>query len=126
MVVPKKLQNEVIRSAHERGHLDAKKVEVIVKRQYFIENLIHKIPAVIANCIPCILATRKAGKKDGFLQPIEKKEAPIHTYHVDHSGPMPSTSKNYKYLLVIIDAFTKYTWIYPVKTTKAEEAVRKL
>lgn len=113
LVVPKRLQNEVIRSIHERGHLDARKVETIVKRQYFIENLAQKISAVIANCIACILAGRK-------------EEAPIHTYHVDHLGPMPSTSKNYKHLLVIIDAFSKFTWIYPVKSTDADEAIKKL
>lgn len=126
IVVPKKLQNEIIRSVHEKGHLDAKKVEVIVKRQYFIENLTHKIPTIIANCIPCILASRKEGKKECLLNPIDKNESPLHTYHVDHLGPMPSTSKEYKHLLVVIDAFTKFTWIYPVKTTKAEEVVKKL
>lgn len=126
IVVPKKLQNEIIRSVHERGHLDTKKVEAIVKRQYFIDNLSHKIPAVIANCIPCILASRKMGKKECFLSPIDKDEAPIHTYHVDHLGPMPSTSKDYKHLVVVIDAFSKFAWIYPVKTTNAEEVINKL
>lgn len=126
LVVPKKLQNEVIRSIHERGHLDAKKVETIVKRQYFIENLAHRVPLVISNCIACILASRKEGKKEGLLQPIDKDEAPMHTYHVDHLGPMPSTSKNYKYLLAVIDAFTKFVWIYPVKSTDAEEVIKKL
>ncbi len=126
LVVPKKLQTEVIKSIHERGHLDKKKVEAIVRRQYFIENLANKIPSIISNCIPCILASREEGKKESFLMTIEKEEAPIHTYHVDHLGPVPSTSKNYKHLLVVIDAFTKFVWIYPVKSPDAAEVVKKL
>lgn len=126
LVVPKKLQNEVIRSVHERGHLSAKKVEAIVNRQFFIENLAQKVAVVIANCIACILATRKQGKKEGLLQPIDKDEVPIHTYHVDHLGPMPATSKNYNYLLAVVDGFSKFTWIYPVKSTEAAEVIKKL
>lgn len=50
----------------------------------------------------------------------------MHTYHVDHLGPLPSTSKFYNYIFVIVDAFTKFVWIYPVRTTKSEEVIKKL
>lgn len=39
---------------------------------------------------------------------------------------MPSTRKAYNHLFVVVDAFTKFTWMYPTKTTTAEEAVAKL
>lgn len=126
ILVPKKLENEIIRAVHERGHIDCKKTEAIIKKEYFIGKLAKKVSQVIANCIPCILATRKEGKKEGFLRPIDKDEVPIHTYHVDHLGPLASTAKSYKHILVVIDAFSKFTWIYPVKTTNAAEVMRKL
>src|ERR1700744_2263069 len=80
----------------------------------------------ISNCIACILANRKEGKKDGFLNPIEKGDMPIHTYHVDHIGQLESTAKSYKYLVLVIDAFSKFSWIYPVKTKEAAEVIKKL
>lgn len=82
--------------------------------------------AFIDNCITCILACRKQGKQEGKLSPIPKEATPIHTIHIDHVGPLPSTSKKYKHLLVIVDAFTKYTWIFPTKSTGTAEVIKKL
>jgi len=126
LVVPRRLQKEIIRSIHEKGHINARKVETIVKKDYSIEKISQKVSDVIANCIVCILANRKEGKKDCLLNPIEKGDVPIHTYHIDHLGPLKSTAKSYNHLLVVTDAFSKYTWIYPVKSTDVDEVLRKL
>ncbi|GFW67761.1 retrovirus-related Pol polyprotein from transposon gypsy [Trichonephila clavipes] len=48
------------------------------------------------------------------------------TYHVDFIGPLPSTNKNYQHIFTVVDAFTKFTWLYPVKTVSAESALEKL
>lgn len=48
------------------------------------------------------------------------------TFHLDHLGPLPSTSKNYKHVLAIIDAFSKFVWIFPTKSLSAEETKMKL
>ncbi|UYV83847.1 hypothetical protein LAZ67_X000402 [Cordylochernes scorpioides] len=80
----------------------------------------------IQNCIPCILSNRKHGKQEGMLHPISKGDTPLDTYHIDHLGPLASTRKDYNYLLVITDGFTKFTWIYPTKTTRTSEVIQKL
>ncbi|GFU66244.1 transposon Tf2-6 polyprotein [Trichonephila clavipes] len=41
-------------------------------------------------------------------------------------GPLPSTNKNYNHILSIIDAFTKFVWLYPVKSTSSRDALDKL
>lgn len=109
LVVPKKMQKDVIRSIHERGHLSARKVETMVKRDYFIEKLSSKVAEVVNNCVSCILANRKEGKKEGLLNPIEKGDTPLKTYHIDHLGPLESMAKSYKPILLVIDAFSKFT-----------------
>ena len=48
------------------------------------------------------------------------------TYHVDHLGPLPSTNKNYRHIFVVIDDFSKFVWLYPVKSTTAQETIDKL
>lgn len=73
-----------------------------------------------------ILASHKRCKKEGFLHPIDKGDVPLSTYHIDHLGPMTSTHKNYKYILTVVDAYTKFTWIYPVKTLSTDETLDKL
>ncbi|GFT40407.1 transposon Tf2-9 polyprotein [Trichonephila clavipes] len=47
-------------------------------------------------------------------------------YHIDFLGPLPSTNKNYNHILSIIDAFTKFVWLYPVKSTSSRDALEKL
>ncbi|GFY59692.1 retrovirus-related Pol polyprotein from transposon 297 [Trichonephila inaurata madagascariensis] len=71
-------------------------------------------------------ANKKTGKKEGFLNPISKVNIPLSTYHVDFIGPLPSTNKSYQHILTVVDAFTKFTWLYPVKTVSAENALEKL
>ena len=39
---------------------------------------------------------------------------------------MPSTNKNYQHILTVIDAFTKFVWLYPTKSVSAEDALNKL
>ncbi|GFW86231.1 hypothetical protein TNCV_4779431 [Trichonephila clavipes] len=94
------MQTELIKLAHEKGHFSSTKTEEIL--------------------------TKSVGKKEGFLNPIPKEDVPLSTYHVDFIGPLPSTNKRYQHILTIIDAFTKFTWLYPVKSTTLEDALDKL
>ncbi|GFW65480.1 hypothetical protein TNCV_1776241 [Trichonephila clavipes] len=120
------MQTELIKLAHEKGHFSSAKTEEIVKREFFIPNLSKQVQNVIINCVPCILANKKCGEKKGFLNPIPKEDVPLRTYHVDFIGPLPSINKRYQHILTIIDAFTKFTWLYPVKSTNLEDALDKL
>lgn len=127
LVVPAKMQEHLVRKYHEEnGHFNVKKTKDLLLREFWLPNLQAKIEACIQNCVPCILAERKSGKAEGFLHPIAKDELPLCTYHVDHLGPMASTNKGYKYLLVVVDGFTKFTWLYPVKTLTSQEVLTKM
>ncbi|GBM73822.1 Pro-Pol polyprotein [Araneus ventricosus] len=64
--------------------------------------------------------------KGGLLNPIPKNNIPLSTYHVDFIGPLPSTNKRYQHIFTVLDAFTKFVWFYPVRTTSAAEALQKL
>ncbi|GFU42688.1 retrovirus-related Pol polyprotein from transposon 297 [Trichonephila clavipes] len=75
---------------------------------------------------PVMMLIRKLAKKEGFLNPISKESIPLSTYHVDFIGPLPSTNKSYQHIFTVVDAFTKFTWLYPVKTVSAESALEKL
>ncbi|GFU85382.1 retrovirus-related Pol polyprotein from transposon 17.6 [Trichonephila clavipes] len=57
---------------------------------------------------------------------FEKTESiPLSTYHVDFIGRLPSRNKSYQHIFTVVDAFTKFTWLYPVKTVSAENALEK-
>lgn len=126
IVVPAAMQSELIRTVHENGHLGARKLEEIIQQEFYIPNLIELVKRTIECCVECILAERKRGKTEGLLNPIVKGDTPLDTYHLDHLGPMDTTEKKYRYVFVVVDAFSKYTWIYPTKTTNSFEVIQRL
>ncbi|GFU26163.1 transposon Tf2-8 polyprotein [Trichonephila clavipes] len=126
IVTPKAMQAELIKLIHENGHFSVGKTEEIVKQEFFIPNLFNVVKKVIFNFVPCILANKKTGKKEGFLNPISKESIPLSTYPVDFIGPLPSTNNSYQHIFTVVDAFTKFTWLYPVKTVSAKSALEKL
>ncbi|KYN09433.1 Pro-Pol polyprotein, partial [Trachymyrmex cornetzi] len=40
---------------------------------------------------------------------------------VDHFGPLQQTSGNFRHIFIVIDSFTRFTWLFAVKTTKSKE-----
>ncbi|GFW92096.1 hypothetical protein TNCV_2153751 [Trichonephila clavipes] len=120
------MQVDVIKKAHSFGHFAATKTEELVKKDYYFPNMRSRIENVIKNCVECILVNKKRGKGEGFLNPIPKEDLPLSTYHVDFIGPLPATNKNYNHIFTVIDAFTKFTWLHPTKSTTAQEAIERL
>ena len=126
LVTPCCMEDEIIRSAHQRGHFATKKTEEIIKRDYYIASLTEKVNKIISNCVSCLVSNRKEGRKEGYLNTIEKTDLPLHTYHVDHLGPLESTSKQYNHIFAVIDAFSKFVWLYPTRSTTAREVIERL
>lgn len=126
LVIPKTMETEILRRVHSNGHFSAKKMLELINKDYYIEKVSMKIQNFISMCIPCLLANRKEGKQEGFLNPIDKEDIPLHTLHIDHIGPMTETRKQYNHILTIIDGFTKFVWIFPTKSTTSKEALDKI
>lgn len=126
LVVPKSMEVDVIKNAHEQGHFCVQKTMHRVQQQFFIPHLEKKVNQLISNCIKCIIHNKKLGKREGFLNCIDKGEVPLHTLHIDHLGPMDATSKLYKHIFAAVDAFSKFVWLFPTKSTGAEEVVKNL
>ncbi|XP_076382074.1 uncharacterized protein LOC143260475 [Megalopta genalis] len=101
IVLPASMVTEIIRKVHENGHFGIKKMTERIKDEYYIPNLEAKLEKFISCCVPCILAERKKGKAEGELTPIPKGDRPLSTYHIDHLGPMTSTSKAYKWYRMV-------------------------
>lgn len=126
LVLPKNMQSEVINKLHGNGHFGVLKTEKLILRQYYFDKMKEKIATFIKNCVQCILGEKKSGRQEGYLHTIDKEGTPLSTWHIDHLGPLPSTSKKYQHILVIVDGFTKFVWIFPVKSTTSRETIDKL
>lgn len=126
LVVPSAMENDIIQGVHEKGHISSLRTQEAIKQEYFIPQLKFKVDKYIANCVRCIIGNQKEGKKEGFLHPLQKPDVPLHTFHMDHLGPLQSTSKRYNHILAIIDSFSKFVWLYPTRSTTTDEVIDRL
>ncbi|GFX95819.1 hypothetical protein TNCV_2083991 [Trichonephila clavipes] len=120
------MQANIIKTAHERGHFAVLRLQDLVSKDFYIPRLNNKVEKCIQDCFTCILTNWKRGKQDGTLNPIEKNDLPLHTFHLDHLGPLATTSKKYKHVFAVIDAFSKFTWLYPTRSMDAAEVINRL
>lgn len=60
------------------------------------------------------------------MHPIEKVPTPFHTLHIDNLGPFVPSKNSNSFLFVVVDSFTKYVFIKPVKDTKTEHVIKVL
>jgi len=52
---------------------------------------------------------------------INSYELEVLAVIADHVGPMEITKKRYNHIPVVVDAFSKYVWLYPTRSTGVEE-----
>lgn len=118
-VVPRAMRREVVRAAHDDfGHFGAEKTLQRLCSTYWFPSMRQYVEKYIACCVRCLFNKRPAGRKEGFLHPIPKGTVPLKTIHVDHLGPFPRSSRGNEYVIVIVDAFTKFVFLKAVKSTK--------
>lgn len=126
-LVPKSCIWNVIHANHDAvGHFAVDKTIERIRAKYWFPHLKKTVSKYIKNCINCIYNKNIHGKKPGKLYPIPKYARPFHTLHVDHLGPFVKTTKQNSYLLVLVDAFTKFVFIAAVKNTKSQIVINEL
>ncbi|CAD7000869.1 unnamed protein product [Ceratitis capitata] len=90
--VPSLMEEEVIRIAYNQGHFSSKRTQEVVEKTFYIPHIAEKVKRVVTSCIQCIISDSKVGRKEGFLEPIDKEDRPLGTFHIDHVGPMEKTT----------------------------------
>jgi len=77
----------------------------------------------VRHCLKCISFSPLSGKREGHLHPIPKGNLPFETIHIDHYGPVDNRVSLKKYILLVVDAFSKFVRLFPTKSTNAREAI---
>ena len=78
------------------------------------------ICALTADCLTC--QNNKPKPKHRNEVPLEEwqnETVPFRTVHIDHKGPLHPIGANNVHCLLIIDAFSRFLMVYPVRDTTA-------
>ena len=102
------------------GHMGATKTYANAKRFYYWPGMFDWICALTADCLTC--QNNKPKPKHRNEDPLEEwqnETVPFRTIHIDHKGPIHPTSAGNVHCLLIIDAFSRFLMVYPVRNTTA-------
>lgn len=123
--VPRAVRWQICRLCHDQaGHAGTENTITRIQENYWFAKMRRYVAKYIKACLNCSYYKQSSQKKQGKLHPIEKINVPYHTLHVDHVGPFETSSRGNKFILVIVDAFTKFVVIEPVKSQKTTPVVQ--
>lgn len=126
-IVPDTMISNIIRAHHDdMAHCGLQKTVEGIQKNFWFPSMRKKIVDHIENCLTCLMSDKRGHAKEGetCLYPLSKN--PVEILHIDHFGPLQETSDNFKHILVVIDSFTRFTWLEPTKSTGSKEVVKAL
>ena len=88
------------------------------KRKYYWPKLKEQVHEYVQKCDKCAARKMTKSKYHAQLGQIVVGE-PMERIAMDILGPLPITEKGNRYILVIMDVFTKWTEAYPLKNQEA-------
>ena len=128
LIVPRCLQTEVMANLHDTllgGHLGQKKTREKIRRNYFWYGLRDCVKTWIASCDTCG-AVKKPVKPPRAPLGRVTVSFPFEVLAADVLGPLPCTSRDNRYILVVTDLFTKWVEVFPIPDQTAETCALKL
>ena len=126
VVIPKYFVPKVLSQVHKQiCHLGIHKTFDIVQNRFYWPGFHKDIQDFCKSCATC--AKNKLVPRPRMpLQPIEIKPVPFHMVGIDIIGPLKLTRRGNRYILSVIDYYTKYGEAVPLPNQEAETVVRAL
>jgi len=128
LIVPTLLRNQIIAASHNTitsAHLGVKKTVEKIRQNFYWYKMSDSVKLWVNTCDFC--GGRKRPQKQARF-PLQdyKVGFPMDRVSTDILGPFPCSDSNNKYILVIMDNFTKYVEAYAIPDQKAETVADKL
>ena len=102
------------------GHMGATKTYANAKRFYYWPGMFDWTCALTADCLTCQNNTPKPNHRSEVpLEEWQNETVPFRLIHIDHKGPIHPTSARNVHCLLIVDAFSRFLMVYPVRNTTA-------
>ena len=117
ILVPKGRRLKVLEIAHTHmlaGHFGRKKTFTRLSARFLWPRMWLEVKEYVRSCKGCQLASRK-DKARAPLQPLQVETEPFSKVAFDLVGPLPKSKRGHRYLLTMMDLFSKYPAAVPLK-----------
>lgn len=128
LLVPQGHINDVITSAHNGptgGHFGIQKTLQKVKQQFYWIDCSRDVENFCQCCTICQARNGPRRKQRSRLQPYDVG-APFERVAIDLLGPLPTTERGNRYILVLMDYFTKWPEAAAIPNQTAETVAEAL
>ena len=122
LCVPKNLRRKILEELHSdvtAGHLGVLKTMLKVRERFYWNKIEKSIRKFVQNCTSCRKTNMKLLSKRGNLQPHEYPTVPFMTVGMDLFGSLTETPRKNKYVILLIDFYSKYIEAEPLKNKRS-------
>ena len=125
-IVPQKLKEEMLVMYHDSligGHMGRDKTVERMRQKVYWYGMPTDVKVHVATCDAC---SRNKRQKTNPRAPLQSYQAgyPNYRVHLDVLGPFCETPRGHKYVLMVIDQFTRFLEMIPLKTQEADVMAR--
>ena len=121
LCVPRSLRGEIIEGYHhQNSHVGFERTYNTVRRAYYWPNLYSELHDIIVSCQECQKSKKNPRMKHVPLTPIPC-ESLFDRVHVDLVGPLVTSPEGYKYILTIVESFSRFPVLVALKSQRADE-----
>jgi transposase InsO family protein len=128
LVIPKSRRGEFLRSFHEEplaGHQGVRKMIKALGQRVWWRGMTSDVKKWVRSCHWCQKRKSRAPRGHGLYQ-CKFATRPGQVWSMDLSGRLPKTAGGYEYILVVVDCFTRYMELIPVRSKDAKVVARAL
>ena len=128
IIVPESLRAFVIGQHHNaelHGHQGRRRTTRMISERYYWPGMCEDISRWIRSCSAC--ARRKTARPiNAGLTEVTLSNSPWETLGIDILGPLPVTEDGYRWILTIVDQFTRWPIAIPLRGRSSAEIARAL
>lgn len=125
LCVPLKQVVSLVTQQHsDMGHFGYKKTYLKMKCEFYWPKMQRHIRKIVTWCVLC-QKTKVSKKCLGNLNPIIARK-PGDLVSLDLMGPLPKSKGGVTQLLVVVDCFSRYVRLHPLKKATAQAILNKL
>lgn len=121
IVVPQNIRLLIVHEMHDHrlsAHLGCRKTLVRIKEYYFWPKMNNDVIQYCLSCHQCQVAKSLTRGPVGLMNSVPAK-CPGQALSVDLVGPLVKSRNNYLYVFTVLDEFSRYITVYPLKNATA-------
>lgn len=129
IIVPKGFRSEILKQCHDditSGHVGIYKTYHRILSKYFWPKMKSHVTRYVNRCSICLANKPEQKPPIGKMCSRPEVDKPWELVCVDLVGPLPKSSRGYRYILSVVDYFSKFPFFFPLRSMNAKNVISQL